>query len=211
MLLGLARFQKNPDAARRVFRSGASCNSGSEWFMVSPPLWRTGLFAALFLLVACGQDSTGVQPGIGARLPSVVLTGLMGKAPTSTDALLGTPLIINFWATWCGPCRDEMPSLERLSRRIAAHGVRVIGVTVDDDRNLAAEFVRTRRLTFPIYSDGDKRQLQSLLRVKSLPETVLVTAEGAIAARIAGARDWNGAEGDRMLERELNLRLAFRH
>jgi len=132
----------------------------------------------------------------------------MGEAPTATDALLGTPLIINFWATWCGPCRDEMPSLERLSQRLAGHGVRVIGVTVDDDLNLAAEFVRTYRLSFPNYADGDKKNFQSLLRVKLLPETVLVTAEGVIAARVAGARDWNSAEGDRLLEGALNLRPA---
>ncbi|MBI5910804.1 MAG: TlpA family protein disulfide reductase [Betaproteobacteria bacterium] len=176
--------------------------------MAWPPRWRTGLLAGLLLLAACGEDVGGVQPGIGAQLPAVVLTGLIGEAPTSTDALLGTPLVINFWATWCVPCRDEMPSLERLSHRLAAHGVRVIGVTVDDDRNLAAEFVRTHRLTFRIYADADKKQFQSLLRVKSLPETVLVTAEGAIAARVVGARDWNGAEGDRLLERALNLRLA---
>jgi thiol-disulfide isomerase/thioredoxin len=135
----------------------------------------------------------------------------MGEAPVSTAALLGTPLIINFWATWCEPCRDEMPSLERLSHRLAAHGVRVIGITVDNDLNLAAEFVRTRRLTFSIYADADKKQFQSLLRVKSLPETVLVTAEGVIAARVAGARDWNGAEADRLLEHALKLRLAAKH
>lgn len=201
----------NPDTAREARPSVASCKSDGEWFMASLSLSRTGLLVALFLLAACGEDSGRIQPGIGAQLPAVVLTGLIGEASTSTDALLGTPLVINFWATWCGPCRDEMPSLERLSHRLAAHGVRVIGVAVDTDLNLAAEFVRTHGLTFPIYADGDKKQFQSLLRVKSLPETVLVTAEGAIAARIVGARDWNGAEGDRMLERELNLRLASRH
>jgi len=143
-------------------------------------------------------------------LPSVALAGLAGEAPTSTDVLRGTPLIINFWATWCGPCRDEMPSLERLSQRLAGQGVRVLGVTVDTDLNLAAEFVRTYGLTFPMYADGDKKQVQSLLRVKALPETLLVTAEGVIAARVAGARDWNSAEGDRLLESAFNLRLAPR-
>jgi hypothetical protein len=82
---------------------------------------------------------------------------------------------------------------------------------VDNDLKLAAEFVRSRGLTFPIYADGDGKQFQSSLRVKSLPETVLVTADGAIAARIVGARDWNGAEGDRLLERALDLRFASRH
>jgi len=184
--------------------------SSGEWLMAARSRWRPGLLAALFLLAACGQDSRSVQPGLGAGFPSAALTGLTVEAATSTDALRGTPLIINFWATWCGPCRDEMTSLERLSHRLPAHAARVIGVTVDNDLNLAAEFVRTRRLTFPIYADGDKKQLQSALQVRSLPETVLVTAEGAIAARIVGARDWNGAESDRLLERALGLRLAAR-
>jgi thiol-disulfide isomerase/thioredoxin len=145
---------------------------------------------------------------LGARLPTVALTGLTAEAATSTDALRGTPLIINFWATWCGPCRDEMNSLEQLAHRIPTHSVRVIGVSVDRDLNLAAEFVRARRLSFPNYADADKQPLQSSLRIKSLPETVLVTAEGAIAARVVGARDWNGAESARLLERVLGLRLA---
>ncbi len=176
--------------------------------MAWPPRWCTGILAGLFLLAACGKDSGGIQPGIGAQLPAVMLTGLTDGAPTSTGALHGTALVINFWATWCVPCRSEMPGLEQLSHRLAAHGVRVIGVTVDDDLNLAREFVRAHRLTFPMYADGDKQALLSSLRVRALPETVLVTAEGAIAARIAGVRDWNGAEGDRLLEQAFNLRLA---
>lgn len=172
------------------------------------PWWRTGLLAGLLLLGACGEDPRGVQPGVGAQLPAAVLTGLTDEAPTSTGALRGTALIINFWATWCVPCRREMPSLERLSHRLAAHGVRVIGVSVDADLNLAREFVRTHKLTFPNYADGDEKPFQSVLRVRALPETVLVTADGVIAARIAGVRDWDGTEGDRLLEQAFDLRFA---
>ena len=139
-------------------------------------------------------------------MPAVVLTGLTDEAPTSTDALRGTAVIINFWATWCEPCRREMPSLERLSRRLAAHGVRVIGVSVDTDLNLAREFVRGHQLTFPMYAEGEKRALQSALRLQALPQTVLVHADGTIAARIMGTRDWDSAEGARRVEQALNLR-----
>jgi len=144
-------------------------------------------------------------------LPAVVLTGLTDEAPTSSGALRGTALIINFWATWCEPCRREMPSLERLSHRLAARGVRVIGVSVDADRNLAREFVRAHQLTFSIYADGDKKTFQSALQVKALPQTVLVTADGTIAARIMGVRDWDGAEGERVLEQALSLRRRAGH
>jgi len=173
--------------------------------------WRSAWLTVLLLLAACGTDSGSIQPGIGAPLPTVALTGLTDETPTSTDALRGAPLVITFWATWCHPCRREMPGFERLSNRLAAHGVRVIGVTVDHDLNLAREFVRGHKLTFPIYVDGDRKALQSGLRVVALPETVLVSAEGRIVARILGERDWDGAEGDKLLDRAFNLRLAPGH
>ncbi len=169
--------------------------------------WRTGLLAGLLSLAACGEDPL-VEPWIGRQLPAVVLTGLTDEATTSTGALRGTALIINFWATWCEPCRREMPSLDRLSQRLAAHGVRVIGVSVDADLNLAREFVRAYELAFSNYADGDKKIFQSALGVKALPETVLVTADGVVMARIVGARDWNSAQGDRLLEQAFNIRLA---
>lgn len=174
--------------------------------------WRlflgAGLLAGLLSLAACSPDSGRVRPAAGALLPAVELTGLTDEGTASTEALRGHALVINFWATWCAPCRSEMQSLEHLSRRLAAHGVRVIGVTVDRDLNLAREFVRSQKLTFSNYADGELQAFQSSLGVKVLPETVLVTAEGAIAARIAGAREWNGSEGRRLLERAFNLRLV---
>lgn len=167
--------------------------------------WRSGLLAGLFLLAACGEDRRGIQLGVGAQLPTVALTGLSDEAPTSTGALRGTALIINFWATWCEPCRREMPGLERLSRRLAAHGVRVIGVSVDTDLNLAREFIRAHHLTFPNYADRDTKAFQSALRVQVLPQTVLVSAEGTIAARITGTLDWDSAESERRVGQAFNL------
>jgi thiol-disulfide isomerase/thioredoxin len=167
--------------------------------------WRSTVLAVGVILAACGPSS--VQPGVGARLPDIALSGLTVEAPISTEALRGTPHVINFWATWCGPCRQEMSGLERISHPLAAQGVRVIGVTVDQDLNLAREFVRANKLTFPMYADGATKPFQSALRVGALPETVLVAADGTIAARILGARDWNAGESHRLLEHAFNLRL----
>ncbi len=157
------------------------------------------VLAGALLLAACGEKNPQVRLETGAPLPVVALAGLNGETATSTQALRGTALVINFWATWCGPCRDEMPGLERLSRRLAAHGVQVIGVTVDSDLNLAREFVGVHEITFPNYADGERKLFQTALFVRTLPETVLVTADGTIATRILGARDWDGAEGERLL------------
>lgn len=195
--------------ARSVL-NGRYQGRGGVRVMAVPSRWRAGLLAVLILLSGCGRESGGVTPQAGAQMPSVALTRLAGGESTSTDAFLGRPLVVNFWATWCQPCRDEMPSLERLSRRLASRGIQVIGVTVDNDRYLATEFVRSHGLTFPVYADGEKKQFQSSLRVVSLPETVLVTARGVIAARIVGARDWDSIESNRQLERALDEQHAAR-
>jgi len=163
------------------------------------------MLAALLLTALFIPQSRKAEPAAVVQLPSVALYGLGGESPTSTGALRGAPLIINFWATWCGPCRGEMQSLERLSRRLSGRGVRLIGIDADSDLNLAAEFVREHRLSFPMYADGPNGQLQSMLQVRSLPETLLVNADGVILARIVGARDWNGIESGRLVLHTLGL------
>jgi thiol-disulfide isomerase/thioredoxin len=134
-------------------------------------------------------------------MPRVALKGLEHEPAVTTDALVGGALVINFWASWCVPCRSEMPALQRLSRRTGPQAARVVGVSVDSDLNLAREFVRAYGLTFPNYADGADKALQRALGVKALPATVLVTADGRIAARIVGARAWDEEEGARLLQR----------
>ena len=170
--------------------------------------WGAGLLCAILLLAGCGPEPVHTSPRSDIRLPRVTLSALPGNPAASTDEWLGRPLLINVWATWCRPCREEMPSLEQLSRRLAGHGVRVIGVTLDADLNLAMEFVRRNGLTFPNYADGMSRPLRHSLRIDALPETLLVAADGSITARVLGARDWGSAETDRLLERSLGLHLA---
>lgn len=164
--------------------------------------------ACILGLAACDGGSFGKHNRIAVALPEAELIELNGEKPIGTASLRGDPLVINFWATWCVPCRDEMPALEKLSQRIAAHRVRVVGISVDRDLNLAREFVRSRKLTFPIYADGKDNSLHAALSVAVLPETLLVAADGAIVTRITGMRDWNGAEGDRLLDQAFKLRLT---
>lgn len=153
-------------------------------------------------VAGCGVDRSGVgaDPGAGLRLPTVELAELAGGNAVSTDTLQGAPLVINVWATWCAPCRREMPALERLSQRFAEHGVRVIGVTADRDLHLAREFVRAHGLTFSNYADGAQRTFQSSLGIIALPETLLVGADGIVLARVVGERDWDGQAAARLLE-----------
>ena len=101
------------------------------------------------------------------------------------------PAIVNIWATWCAPCRREMQSLERLHRRLEGSGIRVVGISVDADRNLAREFVRSERLTFPITFDPDAPLARG---ASKYPTTYVLSAEGIVVAKLETARDWSTEE-----------------
>ena len=105
----------------------------------------------------------------------------------------GTPMVVNVWATWCEPCRREMASLERLHAQVAASGVRVVGISVDSDRHLAAEFVRAQRLTFPNGIDTAGARVAGELGVTKFPTTLVIDAAGVVRWKEEAARDWSDA------------------
>jgi thiol-disulfide isomerase/thioredoxin len=142
---------------------------------------------------ACGPR-TPAAPQRGDALPSLQLVDLADGGQHATVDWKGAVLVINFWATWCEPCRKEMPSLEALQQRFAGARLRVIGITMDDDLNLAREFLLAQRITFPNYAEAPAARARDALSVRLLPETILVGADGRIAARVKGARDWAGAD-----------------
>ena len=155
-------------------------------------LRRSFLHALLGLLAAgaCSEHTARNATAVGDVLASVPLVSLEDGVPAAADMLRG-PLVVNFWASWCAPCRSEMPALERLSHRLAAHGVAVIGITLDDDLNLAREFVRSSGLSLPTYTPSGANRLGEALGIKTLPHTIVLRADGTLAAALPGARDWD--------------------
>jgi len=145
------------------------------------------------VLTACSGRPELPARSIHEALEAVRLARLSDGIPVSAQALHG-PLVINFWASWCAPCRNEMPALERLSSRLAPDGITVVGITLDNDLNLAREFVHAYRLSFPMYTGAES--LRVALGVKALPHTLLVRSDGTLAAALAGARDWDSEPVD---------------
>ncbi len=144
----------------------------------------------IFLAVLGGCDRrppTAVR--IGDPFPALQVRSLDG-APVNLDGFRGKVVVFNVWAVWCRPCREEMPSLERLSAQLDPDHFAVVGLSVDRDRYLVDEFLRRYRIRFPIYLDPDRR-VATQLGVKVFPETLLVAADGTLQARIIGARAWD--------------------
>jgi len=148
--------------------------------------------ALLVLLAACSGGDEG-RLRVGQPFPPLRLPGLDG-AILDAGSLPGKVLVLNVWATWCPPCRREMPSLQRLADAAAGRGILVAGMTVDRDLNLAREFVRETGITFPNYADPEMAVANGKLQVVGFPETFVVGPDGRLAARVVGERNWDAPE-----------------
>jgi len=161
--------------------------------------------ACTFTLLATPAVAAPQAPvplvAVGQVLPDVVMAGLNGpNKPLSSYR--GRPLIINVWASWCAPCRQEAASLERLAWSEAGSRYTVIGISNDDDRNAALKWLRHSNATISHYIDtGPRWTLENMLGASTIPITVLVDAKGRVVARFRGARDWDSAESIQLIER----------
>ena len=149
----------------------------------------------LFLSSAISATAFAGTPGeveVGGYLREAKLQGLSGKTKNFSD-FKGKPLIINVWASWCGPCRAEMGSLERLARRYNGKQFNVIGISTDDDRNAAAAFIRKSKITFENFIDSNV-YLENMLGANTIPLTILVDAQGKVLEKARGAYEWDSPD-----------------
>ena len=110
-------------------------------------------------------------------------------------------VLVNVWATWCEPCRREMPSLEAAHRALAPKGIRVVGINIDRDALLAREHLRKLGLTFPNLSDPAQAIAREALGVAKLPTTIAIGRDGRVRWREESARDWSEPSRLAMIER----------
>jgi peroxiredoxin len=126
-------------------------------------------------------------------MPDLELVGLEGR-PMRWRAHAGRVVVVNFWATWCAPCRREMDSLARLAAAGEAAGIDVVGVSVDDDANLVREQVRRNGWTFARFIDHGRTVSRGRLGIEALPRTYVVGPDGRIRLVVDGPRDWGHAD-----------------
>jgi thiol-disulfide isomerase/thioredoxin len=150
-----------------------------------------GIFLAATLSVTAYAGTPG-EVEIGSYLREAQLQGLFGKTKRFSD-YKGKPLIINVWASWCGPCRDEMGSLQRLAQRYNGKQFNIIGISTDDDHKAAAAFIRESKVTFENFIDSNVF-LENMLGANTIPLTILVDAQGRVLEKARGAYEWDSQE-----------------
>jgi thiol-disulfide isomerase/thioredoxin len=164
---------------------------------------RRSLLAAWCLGAAvrapAARAATPGEVPVGQVLRDATMQGLNGPA-RQLSSFRGRPLVINVWASWCGPCRVEMPSLERLAWGDLGGRFTLIGISTDDHVAAAQAFLQRSNATLSHYIDR-QLQLEHMLGAAELPLTVLVDAQGRVLEKVVGARAWDGPEGRRLIER----------
>ena len=121
--------------------------------------------------------------------PDFTLESESGKAYHLAD-YRGQVVMINFWATWCPPCRREMPSMQRMWKKIKGKGVQVFAVNVGEDADTIFEFLGTYPVSFPLLMDIDGSVIKQY-PVTGLPTTYIVNPEGNVVYRAVGSREWD--------------------
>ena len=171
------------------------------------------LSMGILLLVGCDSgysDSPAPQPDgqpasvkrgwpkVGSPSPPFQLMDLEGNRVALSD-FLGKVVMVNFWATWCGPCRVEMPAMEQLHQDLKKGGLEVLAISVDPQGMVVTRpFREAMGLTFSILHDSDYR-IGSAYGARTLPMTYLIDRHGVVRHRIFGARDWNGQDARELI------------
>jgi peroxiredoxin len=145
--------------------------------------------AALALACAVAGAQTASAPSLvpGKSAPQFVRTALDGQR-IDLASLRGKVVLLNFWATWCGPCQVEMPVFAEWQRQYGARGLQVVGVSMDDDVEPVRRLVARLRLSYPV-AMGDEKLGAQYGGVLGLPLTYLIGRDGRIHARFQGETD----------------------
>jgi cytochrome c biogenesis protein CcmG/thiol:disulfide interchange protein DsbE len=148
--------------------------------------------AAVFLIVSLGTVASVAALDVGSRAPEIGLSDLRGRS-VRMSRLRGKVVIVDFWASWCEPCGEAMPVLNRLYRRYRRQGLVVVGVNVDRTERNARSFLRSTPVSFPIVHDA-RHQVAGRYGPPRMPSSYLIDRRGVVRYVHEGFRRGDGRE-----------------
>jgi peroxiredoxin len=151
----------------------------------------------LILAMCCSCKGGGAKVGLPA--PPLILKRV-GGGEVDLVQLKGKVVLVNFWATWCEPCRAEMPDFEKLYRKMEGKPFELLAVSVDMKDEKVKEMARGMNLSFPILHDPSEKSARTWGTIM-FPETYLIGPDGVIADKFIGAKDWASEEIVNKLEK----------
>jgi thiol-disulfide isomerase/thioredoxin len=165
-------------------------------------LWKS-FFLAVVLVCSVAMAAAPGEVPVGSVLGELALQGL--NVPNGNlSQYRGKPLIINVWASWCGPCRQEMASVERMAWTDKASKWTVIGISTDDHVDLAQGFLKRTNAALSHYIDKALKA-ENMLGADRLPLTVVIDAKGRVVGRWYGANAWDSPQALTWIEKGLAL------
>jgi cytochrome c biogenesis protein CcmG/thiol:disulfide interchange protein DsbE len=172
-----------------------------QWIVVAAVVG--GLIAGALALAKYGPDVQRVQ--VGAHAPDFRAIDLAtGDSVSLRERYHGAVTLVNVWATWCVPCRVEMPAMEKMYQSLAPRGFKIAAVSIDESGPESVQkFGQELGLSFDILQDRSTR-VQQIYQTTGVPESFLLNREGVIVKRVIGAHDWGSAVNRALIERLLD-------
>ncbi len=171
-----------------------------QWTLVAG-LVMAGTFAVA-LAIRIRPEMSLIE--VGSRAPDFSAVNLRTTRPADIGDYKGKVILLNIWATWCQPCRVEMPALEHLSKMFKGTDFSVVAVSIDkDDSTVVNAFARDLGLSFEILQDktGD---IQRIYQTTGVPESFVIDREGMIVKKVIGANEWDSPVNEALVQRLLD-------
>lgn len=154
--------------------------------------WKSVAVLCLLIVARPGFPAPVLAPWGGGQAPALTLKDSEGKTVNLTD-LRGKVVLVNFWATWCEPCRQEMPSMQRLRDKLARKPFAVLAVNVDEPETRVRNFLNQSRLDLTVLLDPNKSATRAW-GARVLPVTYIVGPDGRLRYRVVGEMDWDSEQ-----------------
>ncbi len=150
--------------------------------------------AALIYFLSRGSKEEQPSMGENSAAPQLEISDVMTNQKIASSSLQGKVVFINIWASWCEPCREEMPSIDALYREMSAsQDFRMLTILYRDSPPTALEYMKSQGFVFPVYIDPDGLSARKY-GVTGVPETFIVDKKGMLVKRVIGGMDWNSQE-----------------